>query len=206
VSQKIEKEEKLTIAPDKKEASEYDDKLSRNPIDDKPLRNDFMNQIQKEVSFEKILENKAIEKTAQVVKNEINIIEQVVTNLKVDVKENVQTVRMTLHPETLGDITLKITTLNGAVNAQFLAENERVRQIIESNFNTLRDVLKEQGVDVAGLSVSVGQEGKEEATYSQGQNNHMSDKRISSILEQHSHEAVESYLKDVFDSDVDFLA
>jgi flagellar hook-length control protein FliK len=44
----------------------------------------------------------------------------------------------------------------------FVAENQRVREIIESNFNQLRDALEEQGVQVSDLSVSVGGDEAEE--------------------------------------------
>jgi len=44
----------------------------------------------------------------------------------------------------------------------FVAENQRVREIIESNFNQLRDSLEEQGIQVSQLSVSVSDQDAEE--------------------------------------------
>lgn len=70
--------------------------------------------------------------------------------------------KLMLKPESLGEVALRIATQNGIVTAMFVAENQRVKEIIESNFTQLRDALKEQGLEVSELSVSVGHEGAEE--------------------------------------------
>jgi flagellar hook-length control protein FliK len=44
----------------------------------------------------------------------------------------------------------------------FVAENQRIKEIIEANFNQLRQALQEQGIEVSQLSVSVSQEDAEE--------------------------------------------
>ena len=75
--------------------------------------------------------------------------------LKVSVKPDLSEVKILLRPEQLGEVSLKIATQNGIVTAQFIAENQKVKEIIESNFNQLRDMLSEQGVDVGALEVNV---------------------------------------------------
>ncbi len=82
--------------------------------------------------------------------------------MKVDVRGNLTEIKITLKPEHLGDVSLKLATQNGIVTAQFLAENERVKEIIESNFNQLKDTLQKQGIEVSGLSVSVGSESQQQ--------------------------------------------
>lgn len=70
-------------------------------------------------------------------------------------------IRLTLKPESLGDIILRVITQNGVVVAQFEAENQRVKETLEANFNQLRDSLEEQGLKFSELSVFVRQDGNE---------------------------------------------
>jgi flagellar hook-length control protein FliK len=93
--------------------------------------------------------------------NATDVMEQVMAQVRLFAAEGFAEIRMTLRPANLGDLTLRIATVNGLVTAQFAADNQRIKEIIESNFNHLRDVLQEQGVQVSELSVSVKQEGND---------------------------------------------
>ncbi len=108
------------------------------------------------------------------------VINQLVERVRVTAGGTVNEVRMTLRPEHLGDVTLKVITENGLVTAQFTAENQRVKEIIESNFNNLKTVLQDQGLNVTGLSVSVGSENKDrnEMFESQRQNARADARRV----------------------------
>ena len=68
---------------------------------------------------------------------------------------------MHLEPENLGKLTLSIAVERGLITAKFTAESYEVKKAIESNFNELRDMLQEKGLDIQNLSVSVGHENKE---------------------------------------------
>jgi len=46
------------------------------------------------------------------------------------------------------------------VMAKFVAENQQVKQILETNMQTLKDSLEKQGLNVQGFSVSVGQDSR----------------------------------------------
>ena len=50
---------------------------------------------------------------------------------------------------------IKIITENNNVTAKILTENYHVKEIIESNFQSLKDSLEKQGLIVQDLSVSV---------------------------------------------------
>jgi len=86
-----------------------------------------------------------------------NIMEQIVNNMHFEVRGAVSEIRIQLRPEHLGDVTLRVSTQNGIVVAQFVAENQRVKEIIEAGFNQLRDALEEQGINISEIEVSVGQ-------------------------------------------------
>ena len=53
---------------------------------------------------------------------------------------------------------LNITTVGESVRTVIVAENQAVKQTIESNFNQLRDAMNDQGLKVDSFSVTVGGE------------------------------------------------
>ncbi len=89
--------------------------------------------------------------------NTEDVINQIMDRIKVDVKGGVSEIKMILRPEQLGDVTLKVSFENGVITAQFLAENQRVKEIIEANFTQLKNSLQQQGLEVSDLSVAVDQ-------------------------------------------------
>ncbi len=88
-----------------------------------------------------------------------NILKQISEAMKVEIKGEVSNeIKITLRPQHLGDVTLKIVTDNGTITAQFEAQNQRVKEIIEANFNQLKSSLEEQGISVSNLEVNVSQQ------------------------------------------------
>lgn len=87
-----------------------------------------------------------------------DVMNQLVEKLKANFNPSYNEIKIQLSPENLGDVTVKVITENGIVTAQFIAENEKVKEIIESNFSHLSDTLKAKGLNVSDLSVSVGQD------------------------------------------------
>ncbi len=121
---------------------------------------------------------------AEAVKN-VNpqeVITQIVDKIKIDVKANSSEVRMTIKPESLGEVSLKVATENGIITAQFIAESQRVKEIIESNFNQLKDALNQQGINISQMSVSVSQGDKEKHMQQFQQEKSKSQMRINAIL------------------------
>jgi flagellar hook-length control protein FliK len=105
--------------------------------------------------------HQAVAQTPQYV-NPADVLNQVMDQIRAHTGEQVTEMKLTLRPESLGDIVLRVLTQNGIVTAQFIAENERVREALESNFNQLRDALQEQGIRFAELSVSVAHDGNDQ--------------------------------------------
>jgi len=86
------------------------------------------------------------------------VIRQVTDGIQAETLGNgVSELKLILKPESLGEVALKLLSDNGIITARFTAESERVKEIMESNFNILRDSLSEQGISVNQLSVSIGQ-------------------------------------------------
>jgi flagellar hook-length control protein FliK len=110
------------------------------------------------------------------------VMNQIIDRVKVEIKPGMTEIKLTLRPENLGDVTMKIATENGIVTAHFIAENQRVKEIIESNFNQLKNVLSEQGINISQLSVSVNQGDTERQMQEFIQGRAKSQGRISNII------------------------
>jgi flagellar hook-length control protein FliK len=94
--------------------------------------------------------------------NVTDVIEQIMNQVSLTkVGGQFTEMRMTLRPESLGDIVLRVLTQNGIVMAQFEAESQRVKEALEADFNLLRDALQEQGIQFSELSVFVRQDEEE---------------------------------------------
>jgi len=91
------------------------------------------------------------------------VIDQIVSRIKVEVKSDVSEIRILLKPEHLGEVSMKIEARNGIISAQFAAENQRVKEAIEAGLTNLKDSLNQQGINVSQLSVSVGNGDAEQA-------------------------------------------
>jgi hypothetical protein len=84
-----------------------------------------------------------------------NIISQVAEKVKTLISEEKSEMLIEMKPELLGKVTLKVLTENDVVRAEFYTENIHVKEILESNFQALRDALEESGFSAQEFSVSV---------------------------------------------------
>lgn len=87
-----------------------------------------------------------------------NILEQVVDKAQVIIDEKGSEMTLHLKPNNLGNLSMKIAVERGIVIADIVAENQVVKEVLESNFNALRDALNEKGFGIQELNVSVGQD------------------------------------------------
>ncbi|MCL2620101.1 MAG: flagellar hook-length control protein FliK [Defluviitaleaceae bacterium] len=108
------------------------------------------------------------------------IADQIVQQVRFVTGEGMAEMKIQLKPEHLGDLTLKIGTLNGIVTAQFTAENQRVKELIEAGFNALRDSLEEAGINVSEIEVNVRNEN--DANEFEQNQSRASDKRIRDMI------------------------
>lgn len=90
--------------------------------------------------------------------NPVEVINQIMDKIKTSVKTDVSEVKLLLRPDSLGEVSLKISTQSGLITAEFIAESQKVKEIIESNFSQLKDMLNEQGIEVSQLDVNVKDE------------------------------------------------
>lgn len=85
------------------------------------------------------------------------IMDQILDYMKVSVKPELTSLEMQLHPESLGTLHIQISNREGAVTAQFIAQNEAVKAVLESQVMELRVNLEQQGLKVEAVEVTIAQ-------------------------------------------------
>lgn len=84
-----------------------------------------------------------------------DLIEQIARNVRVTFSQTVTSMEMQLNPEHLGKIYLSISEREGAVRAQIAAQNEAVKEALETQVAELRQSLNQQGIKVDAIEVTV---------------------------------------------------
>lgn len=85
-----------------------------------------------------------------------SIINQIVRSAKLTLTDTSSTMEMVLNPEQLGKIYMEVAARDGAVKARILAENENVKNMLETRLEILQQDFKEQGIKVDSIEISVG--------------------------------------------------
>ncbi len=83
------------------------------------------------------------------------IMDQILDYMKINLKADAQELQMQLHPASLGTVNVQIAAKDGAVTAQFTAQNETVRAVIETQLIQLKQQFEEQGIKVDAVEVTV---------------------------------------------------
>lgn len=84
-----------------------------------------------------------------------NIIRQITDYMRGNVTDGVSEMDMQLHPANLGSVHIHLEAKEGVLTAQFTAQNESVKNALESQMIQLRDSFKEQGFTVEAIEVVV---------------------------------------------------
>lgn len=84
-----------------------------------------------------------------------DVLNQIVRKAELMVKSNNSQMKIELHPEFLGKLTIKVMVEEGAVTARFITDNHQVKQLLEANLAMLRQTLESQGMRVERAEVDV---------------------------------------------------
>lgn len=83
------------------------------------------------------------------------IMDQIVEYMKINVKPDTQEMEMQLHPASLGTVHVQIAAKDGVITAQFAAQNETVKAVLETQMIQLKQQFEEQGIKVESVEVTV---------------------------------------------------
>lgn len=84
-----------------------------------------------------------------------NIMRQIMDFMKISVRPESNHLMMQLHPASLGSLQIQLASKGGAVTAQFIAQNETVKAVLESQMITLKENFEQQGLKVEAIEVTV---------------------------------------------------
>lgn len=85
-----------------------------------------------------------------------NIMNQITEGIDVNVSAETSEINLRLHPESLGSVTVKVSSNNeGVLTATFTAQNESVKAVIEAQTIVLRETLESKGITVEAIEVAV---------------------------------------------------
>ena len=85
-----------------------------------------------------------------------NVLNQITEAIKVEIAPDTSEISLQLTPENLGTVKVKVSSNNeGVLSAQFTAQNESVKAVIESQAIVLKETLESKGVTVEAIEVTV---------------------------------------------------
>lgn len=102
-------------------------------------------EVKEDVSLESYISSSSTEE----------IVKQIVSQIKVNITQSATSMQMELHPASLGHVALTIESKAGVITAQFSAQNEVVKEAIESQIAELRENIESQGIKVEAVEVTV---------------------------------------------------
>jgi flagellar hook-length control protein FliK len=83
------------------------------------------------------------------------IANQIIERIRVTLRPEQSSMELQLNPENLGKVNLSVQSKNGVMTAQFIVQNEISKEAIESQLQTLKDTLNQQGIKVEAIEVTV---------------------------------------------------
>lgn len=98
-----------------------------------------------------------------------DILQQISEFTRVTVTRDVSTLEMQLNPEHLGKLYMQLSSREGVITAQLIAQNEAVKHALESQVNVLKENMNNQGMKVEAVEVTVASHEFEEQFQSEQQ-------------------------------------
>ena len=84
-----------------------------------------------------------------------SILRQISQMTRISVTQAQSSIEMQLNPENLGKVYLQVVSKAGAITAQIAAQNEAVKEVIESQIAVLKENMNQQGMKVEAIEVTV---------------------------------------------------
>lgn len=85
-----------------------------------------------------------------------DIVRQVVDEIRLNLSKDVTSMTLQLNPEQLGKVQIHVSTKNGVMQAQIIAENEAAKAAVESGLTVLKEAFENQDLKVESIEVMVG--------------------------------------------------
>ncbi len=99
-----------------------------------------------------------------------NIIRQITDRITVIRAEDETSMELQLHPASLGNVNILLTSGKDGIVAKFTAQNEMVKEAVESQMVQLQQKFEERGIKVTSVEVTIESRAFEQNMNNQGQN------------------------------------
>mgnify|MGYP000510696514 CR=1 FL=1 len=166
ITQAVEK--KIQVAEDNKSSDNlmgqnHSDKAQQSNTTVTDISANLIQNIQS--SFEEVMSTSSTNSV-----NGADIVKQIINSVKVSGNTSIQSMEIQLNPEHLGKVNLTVTSKNGVITAQIVAQNEEVKKAIESQIATLKENFESQGIKIEAVEVTVQSHAFESGQNLQGNN------------------------------------
>lgn len=85
-----------------------------------------------------------------------DIVRQIVDEIKLNLSKDVTSMTLQLNPEQLGKVQIHVSTKNGVMQAQIIAETEAAKAAVESGLAALKEAFENRDLKVDAIEVMVG--------------------------------------------------
>lgn len=153
----------------KSEAAFTDEKKNDSDTHLQDKNNDGIEKITSDMtqSIQKAF-SEVVDETSAV--NEVDIVRQVVEQIKVTTTQQLSSIEVMLNPENLGKVHVAVTAKQGIVTAQLTAQNEQVKAALENQMTALKEQFNNQGVKVEAVEITIQSHGFESEQNLEGNN------------------------------------
>ena len=117
----------------------------------------FQETIQSTVNTEVVTEAESTQPYTSI--DTRDVIDQIVTRARITNLEDTHTMEMTLNPQHLGKLAMRVVEENGVIHARIQTENQTVKEALETQMMILQDNLNEKGMKVDSIEISVATRG-----------------------------------------------
>ncbi len=98
------------------------------------------------------------------------IVRQITDKITVMTSENETSMELSLHPASLGNVNILLTSSKDGITAKFTAQNEIVKEAVESQMTALMQKFDEQGVKVTSVEITIASHAFEQNLQQEDQN------------------------------------
>ena len=99
-----------------------------------------------------------------------NIIRQITDRITITHASTESSIELHLHPASLGNVNILLTSSKDGIVAKFTAQNEIVKEAVESQMMTLQQKFSEQGIKVTSIEVTIASHAFEQNLQQNDQN------------------------------------
>lgn len=84
------------------------------------------------------------------------VVKQIIDQVKFDLSESKNEMKLSLKPEALGDMTMSIEVVKGEITAKIMVDNYITKEIVEGNIVQLKEGIEDTGMEIKTFEVFVG--------------------------------------------------